>query len=147
MSKQFKSEYDFIRKYMSYYGHRIQPTDADDIFQNAVLRALKNGDNHKSPNFFGYLSYSCLGIFRELKKRRYEPLSDNQAAEEIILTPEDMERLDNALGNLPQSQKDAVTAALKGMTTAQIAVVTGTNTNVAAINRCRGVKTLRDLLN
>lgn len=143
----FKNQYTFIRNYMMSYGHRVQQTDADDIFQSAVLKALQNGDNHESPNFYGYLTYACLGLFRTLKKRRYEQLNNNMEDSKIVVTTEDMQRLNDALEGLPQSQRDAICAALMGMTASQIAVVTGTNANVASINRYRAVKTLQDRLN
>lgn len=141
--RQFDKQYTFIENYLRSYGHRVHPADTDDIFQASALRALQRGDTHESDNFFGYLAYSCLDFFRELKKRNYRQLRDFSDKPSILITSEDIDLLNKAIAELPEKQQHAITCALRGMDARQIAVTGGTNFNVAYINRCRAVKTLR----
>lgn len=141
--RQFDKQYTFIENYLRSYGHRVHPADTDDIFQASVLRAIERGDSHESVNFFGYLAYSCLDFFKVLKKRNYKQLKNFSDKSSTLFTSEDFELLDKAIADLPENQRQAITCALRGLDGHQIAAVTSTNFNVACINRCRAVKTLR----
>lgn len=141
--RQFDKQYTFIENYLRAYGHHVHPEDTDDIFQASAMRALQRGDTHESDNFFGYLAYSCLDFFRELKKRNYKQLREFSDKPSISITSEDIDLLNKAIAVLPEKQQHAITCALRGMDGHQIAITGGTNFNVACINRCRAVKTLR----
>ena len=141
--RQFDKEYTFIENYLRSYGHRVHPADTDDIFQASALRALQRGDSHDSPNFFGYLAYSCLDFFKVLKKRNYKQLRDFSDKPSNLFSSEDFDLLNKAISDLPENQRYAITCALRGLDGHQIAAATDVNFNVACINRCRAVKTLR----
>ena len=142
--------YKFVRNYMMSYGYRVQAHDADDIFQRAVLKALENNDSHESPNFYGYLVFSCLNFFRDvLPKTRYDELNERNHHHRDM-SQKDMDDLlaqvSQAMEELPQAQQDAVWMEFRGIDPNTAATMSGKSLNSVYIDRCRGIKALRAAL-
>lgn len=150
------------------YGYIVKMTegrdDADDIFQEVWLRAIRNEERFKSGNFCGWLMRIARNLVIDRVRKR-KPIvnlvkdeDDDNPFENRLADPgptpcavsaagELGERIDDAVAELPAEQREVFVMRMQGeIPFKEIAKIQGVSINTALARMQYAVRKLRTVL-